>query len=379
MTRRRRATGLTRRTLFAASAGVTLGGGLGPRGVRAAQGSAVAPPADTTLLAASLFMLPVGGTALTADEDAWLRRWQPGGIVLTGANIGAPDEVRALIAAIHATNPDRPPLVALDQEGGEVTRLAGDPCPSAPELGALPDDDVARLSGERAAFLMQYGVDVNFAPVADVGWTPDGAVTGRTFGSDPALVAEKVAAYVRGAVGSPVLSTAKHFPGLGRTVVDSHDALPTLDVSLAEWEATDALPFKAAVAAGVPLVMVGHVVLRAFGTMPASITREAVRTLRQGFAFGGGIITDDLGMGALTTTMQPLAVLDRAVDAGNDMLLYVAPPLPPEEMIRWCEDRIAAGEIGRARLEESFARMRGQASPLPASPVPVAASRPADA
>ena len=377
MTRRRGATGLTRRALLAASAGAALAGGLGSPCARAAQGAAVRPPTDTALLAASLFMLPVGGTALTADEDAWLRRWQPGGIVLTGANIGTPDEVRALVAAIHATNPDRPPLVALDQEGGEVTRLAGDPCPSAPDLGTLPDDEVARLSGERAAFLQQYGVDVNFAPVADVGWSPDGAVTGRTFGSDPALVAEKVAAYVRGAVGSPVLSTAKHFPGLGRTVVDSHDALPTLDVSLAEWEATDALPFKAAVAAGVPLVMVGHVVLRAFGTMPASISREAVRTLREGLAFAGGIITDDLGMGALTTTTEPLAVLDRAVDAGNDMLLYVAPPLPPEEMILWCEDRIAAGEIGRARLEESFARMRGQASPLPASPVPAAVAGPA--
>ena len=111
--------------------------------------------------------------------------------------------------------------------------------------------------------------------------------------------------------------------------------------------------------------------------MPASISREAVRTLREGLAFAGGIITDDLGMGALTTTTEPLAVLDRAVDAGNDMLLYVAPPLPPEEMILWCEDRIAAGEIGRARLEESFARMRGQASPLPASPVPAAVAGPA--
>ncbi len=373
-----RATALTRRALLAASSAATLAGGLGPLAARAAQGTTARPPEDTTLLAASLFMLPVGGTVLTADEDAWLRSWQPGGIVLTGANIGTPDEVRTLIAAIHATNPDRPPLVALDQEGGEVTRLAGDPCPSAPELGALPDDEIARLSGERAAFLMQYGVDVNFAPVADVGWTPDGAVTGRTFGSDPALVAEKVAAYVRGAVGSPVLSTAKHFPGLGRTVVDSHDALPTLDIDLAEWEATDAQPFKAAVKAGVPLVMVGHVVLPAFGTMPASISREAVRTLREGLAFAGGIITDDLGMGALTTTTEPLAVLDRAVDAGNDMLLYVAPPLPPEEMIRRCGERIAAGEIGRARLEASFARMRGQASP-PASPVSAAAIAPAGA
>lgn len=350
--------GVTRRSLLAVSSGAIAGGLAGRSAVRAQTPAADAPD-DLALLAAGLFMLPVGGTSLTAEEDVWLRAWQPGGVILTGANIGTPDEVRSLAAAIRSTNSARPPLVALDQEGGEVTRLSNDPCPSAPELGQLPDDEVARLSGERAAFLLQHGIDINFAPVADVGWTADGAVTGRTFGSDPALVAEKVAAYVKGAVGSPVRSTAKHFPGLGRTLVDSHETLPTVDLSLADWQTSDALPFKAAIDAGVPLVMVGHVVVTAFGELPASINATAHETLRQELGFAGGIVTDDLGMGALTTGMHPLDVLDLAVDVGNDLLLYVAPPLPPADLIRRCAERIAAGEIGRDRVEASVRRVRG--------------------
>ncbi|HEU5433556.1 MAG TPA: glycoside hydrolase family 3 N-terminal domain-containing protein, partial [Thermomicrobiales bacterium] len=247
--------GLTRRRLAALAGAVVATRAVGARSARAADPQ---PPMTLTQKAAALFITSIAGTTLTADETAWLEQWRPGGVILTGANIGAPDETRALIAAIHATNPARPPLVATDEEGGPVVRLPDDPAPGAAAMGTMPDAEVERLSAARAAFLLNYGIDVNFAPVADIAWTPDSAIAGRAFGNDPATVAAKVGAFVRGAVGSPVATTAKHFPGHGRALVDSHEALPTIDVAADEWLRTDAVPFQAAIQAGVPFVMLGH-------------------------------------------------------------------------------------------------------------------------
>src|SRR5262245_19524306 len=123
--------------------------------------------------AARMFVLTVSGTSLSSDNEARLRSLKPGGVILVGANFGTPDEVRALVGAIHATNPDLPPLGALDQEGGLVSRIAGDPAPGAPEMGLLPPEEISRLARLRAATLAGYDFDLNFAPVADIAFTPD--------------------------------------------------------------------------------------------------------------------------------------------------------------------------------------------------------------
>ena len=95
--------------------------------------------------AARMFMFPISGTVLSAEDDAWLRALKPAGVILVGGNFGTPEEVRALVAAIHATNPALPPLVALDQEGGIVSRIADDPAPDAPTLGQLPAAEISAL------------------------------------------------------------------------------------------------------------------------------------------------------------------------------------------------------------------------------------------
>jgi beta-N-acetylhexosaminidase len=140
--------GVTRRQL-AAMAGALVAS----RMFRPAAAADPDPAMTLAEKAAALFIVPVAGTSLTADETAWLNQWRPGGVILVGANIGAPDETRALIAAIHATNPARPPRVAIDQEGGPVIRLPDDPAPGAEAMGMMPDAEVERLSAARAAFL----------------------------------------------------------------------------------------------------------------------------------------------------------------------------------------------------------------------------------
>jgi beta-N-acetylhexosaminidase len=306
--------------------------------------------------AARMFMFPISGTVLSAEDEAWLRTLRPAGVILVGGNFGTPEEVRALVAAIHATNPDLPPLVALDQEGGIVSRIVDDPAPDAPTMGQLPAAEISALARARAERLAAYGFDVNFAPVADVAFSPDSFMTGRAFGGDPAVVAQNVAAYLAGVEGTGVLHGVKHFPGHGRVAVDSHEALPVLDVDAATWWEDDALPFRVAIEAGVPLVMLGHLAVPSWGELPASLSPEAVRVLREDLGFTGVVVSDDLGMGALAT-WTPFEIVDLAVAAGNDLLLFVITSVAPAALVDHLATRIESGEIPPERLAASVGRL----------------------
>ncbi len=306
--------------------------------------------------AARMFMVPLSGTTLTADEETWLRDLKPGGVILVQHNFGSEEEVRGLVAAIHGTNPDLPPLVALDQEGGIVSRIADDPAPDAAALGLLPPVDIAGYARLRGEALARYGFDVNFAPVADVAFGPDSFMSGRAFGSDPAIVAEDVTAYLAGAGETPVLHCVKHFPGHGRVSVDSHEALPILKVDRETWISAEALPFRAAIDAGVPMVMLGHLVAAMWDDLPATLSPEAVRVLREDLGFAGVVVTDDLFMGALAD-WDALEIIDLAVAAGVDLLLYVGLPDAPEILVGYLADRVARGDIAPERIAASVGRL----------------------
>jgi beta-N-acetylhexosaminidase len=327
-----------------------------PTGAESRDPAAMVASMTARELAARMFMLPVSGTSLSSEDEAKLRNLKPGGVILVQANFGTPDNVRDLVAAIHATNPALPPLVALDQEGGLVSRIANDPAPGAPDLGLLPPAEISEFARLRAVTLADYGFDVNFAPVADVALTPDSFMTGRTFGSDPTVVAECVRAYLEGVTGTGVLHCVKHFPGHGRVSVDSHEALPTLDVDTETWWETDALPFRVAVEAGVPMVMLGHLVLPAWGDLPASLSPAAVNVLREDLGFEGVIVSDDLGMGALST-WDSNQIIDLAVAAGNDLLLFVVTAATPEEMIDHLVQSVDEGNVPIARVQASVTRI----------------------
>ncbi len=306
--------------------------------------------------AALMLMLPISGTMLTTEEEAWLRSLRPGGVILVGSNFGTPEEVRSLVASIHDTNPDLPPLVALDQEGGLVGRIVDDPAPGASALGQFSGEEIASYARARADALAGYGFDVNFAPVADVAFTEESFMTGRVFGSEPGAVSEDVVAYLEGVAGSSVLHCVKHFPGHGRVSVDSHLGLPVLDVDPDIWWEEDALPFRAAIDIGVPMVMLGHLAVPGWDELPASLSPETVRVLREDLAFGGVVVSDDLGMGALDA-WGPLEILDLAVAAGVDLLLYVMLDAEPNVLIDHLVGRVERGEIAEERITESASRL----------------------
>jgi beta-N-acetylhexosaminidase len=222
-----------------------------------------------------------------------------GGVVLYGQNIRDPEQVAALTASLRAERPEL--IVATDEEGGDVTRLeagSGSSFPGNFALGAVDDIELTRrvgaaIGGELAA----VGIDLDLAPVADVLVDPASAIVGvRSFGSDPQLVARQVAAFVEGLQSVGVAACAKHFPGHGETVADSHLELPSSDASLDVLRERALPPFAAAVEAGVRAVMTAHIRFGAFGDEPATWNSAVVELLRAELGFDGVVMTDALEM-----------------------------------------------------------------------------------
>ncbi len=253
-----------------------------------------------------------------------------GGVILMGDNIGGPASSVAALTAGLSSEPGLPVLTAIDQEGGIVSRLRDDRALAARELWGLDALAAEQAFAARSALVAQAGVLINFGIVADV--TPDRSsfIGPRTLGETPAAAADRVAAAVRGELGT-VLSTLKHFPGHGASPDDSHVSIPRSGIDLAAWRATHAVPFQAGIDAGAPLVMTGHLQFDAISPMPASLSPTWIEILRTELRFDGVIITDDLLMlqrSGVAAYADPAANAVRALAAGNDLVLFVLPGEP---------------------------------------------------
>ncbi|RLP92877.1 glycoside hydrolase family 3 protein [Micromonospora sp. BL4] len=286
------------------------------------------------------------------------------GHTLFGTNVHDPSQVAASTAALRAGRADV--LIAIDEEGGDVTRLAhatGSPYPGNAALGAIGDVALTRrvyqaIGGELAAL----GVTVNLAPTVDVNTADDNPVIGtRSFGADPVRVAAHSAAAVAGLQAAGVAACAKHFPGHGATVTDSHHELPTVDVPLALLRERDLPPFAAVVAAGAQAVMTAHIRVPALtGAGPATFSRAVlVDLLRTEYGFTGTVITDALEMkGAAVAAggVGPAAV--RALAAGAD-LLCIGAKVDAELVERVATeivDALTDGRLATSRVEEAAGR-----------------------
>jgi beta-N-acetylhexosaminidase len=303
-----------------------------------------------------MFIIQVNGTSMTDWYRDLLLQVQPGGVLFFGFNVGSFDEVRNYIDAIQRTGRYAPPLIAVDQEGGPVARVPGDPVPGATQLGQMPDTDVRKFSIDRAKFLREYGFNVNFAPVADVAYSPTSTMISRAFGSDPDLVSEKITAVVSGSRRGKIASAAKHFPGHGRTSVDSHSGLPVVDVSLDEWLSSDAKPFEAAISVGVEMIMLGHLLFPQWDTLPTTFSSKTIDVLRNDLGFRGVILTDDLVMGAMQT-YTPEELIANSIAAGMDMVMYTQSPVPLTELIAHTKEKVLAGDLSEDQIDASVRRI----------------------
>lgn len=290
------------------------------------------------------------------------------GAWLFGQNVADVTQVRAVTGAVHEAAPHA--LVCSDEEGGTVTRLhhrEGSPWPSAWALGRGEPAATRAVYEGLGRDVAAAGIDLGASPVADVNTEPRNPVIGvRSFGPDPGRVARHVAAAVAGLRAAGVLSCAKHFPGHGSTRLDSHVALPVLEVTEETLRARELLPFRAAVAAGVDVVMTGHLVVPGFGQRPATLTAALMTLLREEFGFTGVICTDALDMAAVAQEYGRARGAVLALGAGVDLVCIGNPAHPEAYDAHADTEHLAAaivaavldGELPEQRLREAAARVR---------------------
>ncbi|MBN6053278.1 glycoside hydrolase family 3 protein [Nonomuraea sp. RK-328] len=309
------------------------------------------------------------GTLLAAFEGATAPGWVLrelenglGGVTLFGFNVTEPAALAELTASLRGAGD---PVVSLDEEGGDVTRLAyhvGSPYPGNAALGAVDDPDLTRrVYRAIGAELVACGVNLDMAPDADVNTAADNPVIGtRAFGNDPELVARHTVAAVEGLQAVGVAACVKHFPGHGATTVDSHLDVPVVDVPLDVLRARELAPFRSAVAAGTKSIMTAHVAVPVLtGDRPATLSPAALTgLLRDELGYRGVVISDALDMQAITEGVGLAEGAVQSLAAGAD-LLCLGPKPGPEDVAGIIEAIVAAAREGRLpveRLEEAASR-----------------------
>ena len=344
----------------------------------------------TPAVKAGAVIMASSADAVGTDEVA---RLHLGGVILMGENglvdgtsSGTPTQVRSVTATLQAQVGSGPPvLIGTDQEYGDVVRLVNGftDFPGASALAAIPDTTTAVALAQQVAQagaqeLRAVGVTVNFAPDADVLPAGGGSAIGnRSYGDDPARVAELVRAAVTGYQRGGVAATLKHFPGIGGIAADTHESLPTLTDSCATWNTVESVPMAAGIKAGVALVMTGHVTLPAVGATgdPTSLSPTVVTDLLRGkghegcrgLGFTGITVTDSLQMAPVADRYGSGEAAVKALLAGQDLLLM---PVKPDAAVAGITAALADGTLPQGRLDDAAVRVYALRLALARVPTP---------
>ena len=309
----------------------------------------------------SLFCLGFDGVTLP-DHLRPLLESGLGGVILFRRNLQELSQICSLTAALHAASPV-PLLIGVDQEGGQVTRLPAPflAPPAAATLGAIDDETLTReLAHAVGRELRAAGFTWNLAPVLDVHTNPRNPIIGdRAFSHDPDCVARLGAAAIRGFADAGILATAKHFPGHGETVADSHLTLPESPQSSARWRAVEFVPFRQAIRAGVPAVMVAHLLCPALDPeSPSSLSRPIITgILREELGYDGVVVSDDLEMEAISARLDLGEAAVRFLEAGGDLILICRDPGRQRAAMAAVETAVEGRRLSEVRLAASLDRI----------------------
>lgn len=302
------------------------------------------------------------GTALPEDVVALAETSGLGAVILFARNCPTLDTVLALTGACRRWLPEA--LVLVDHEGGRVHRLP-------PPFTRFPAAAVVARSGDAALVravaramareLRAAGFDSGLAPVLDCLTEPGATAIGdRAFGVDPERVAACGEAFVRATVAEGVIPVAKHFPGHGRTAIDSHATLPEVEAPLALLETVELLPFRRALAAGCPAVLVAHVRYLAIdGEWPASLSAAAIDGLLRGrLGFGGCVLSDDLEMRAVAERVGVAEAAVRFLAAGGDLALVCRDRDARQAAVAHIRAALDAGRLSLGTARARLGRLR---------------------
>ncbi len=317
---------------------------------------------------AQLMMIDFDGQEISGDTKQHLSCLPWGGVILFSKNIGTYHQLQALNRSIVNlySRGGVPPVISVDQEGGLVNRADFENMHLSPGNMALSHCGDLSLV-RKCAFisgveLRELGFHLNYAPVADVNINPRNPIIGaRSFGENPALTAKMSASAVEGYLDAGIAPCAKHFPGHGDTIQDSHIGLPVVTGDMSRLRAVELPPFDASIRAGVPAIMTAHVHYPAIDPddkIPATMSRIALKEiLRDELGFEGLIITDSMLMKAISDSYGPGPGATSAINAGADMVMMCGSPGSQLEAHGAVVKAVEKGDISRHRIDESLARV----------------------
>lgn len=320
--------------------------------------------ADIRKIIGQTFIIGISGTTLTAEEKQFILNNNIGGVILFSRNIEEPKQLHSLCAEIqslHHQSPDKAPLfISIDMEGGRVARLKA-PYTQWPPVKNLGDMDSPSLAFKFAQAmgdeLYATGINLDFAPCVDTLTNPKNELIGdRSFGTDPDLVGRLSSALVRGYLKSNIIACAKHFPGHGNTILDSHEELPIEEVSFETLQERELAAFKKAFRARVDLVMTAHILYKNVDPdWPATLSEKFLKEILPATGYKKLIITDDLDMKALTNHYERDFIPVKAYQAGAHIALYCNNPESHQIGLDAVEKAIKDGEIDIATMERNKA------------------------
>ncbi|HEY6580007.1 MAG TPA: glycoside hydrolase family 3 N-terminal domain-containing protein [Rubrobacter sp.] len=311
-----------------------------------------------------MFVLSVGGTEPDYHIKKMVREWNIGGVILFSYIMNSEEQTESLVTKLQKlsmqTDPAVPLFVVVDREGGDIASAPWvAPEPAAAAVGRPGNPDEAhRIAARMGRQLLRAGINTDFAPVVDTCY--GAAIGNRSYGEDPEMVARMGAAAVRGFGEEGVISAAEHFPNHGFATSDSHVSLPVVRHDAKKLRTYDLPPLKAAIDAGVPMVMVGHLVYPAIDReRPANLSEDAISALRGDLGFDGVVVTDDLAMTGVTGGGSVADAAVDAVGAGADLLVVSSAPQQQAEAYDAVVRAVESEKIPEARIRESVERILG--------------------
>lgn len=308
-----------------------------------------------------MVMIGIQGTKVDDDSLYMLNQYHMGGVILFDRNMENPEQVKQLTSDLQAQSNEKVPLfIGIDEEGGDVVRMAEKltPPPSQKEIGATGDIEQAKTWAIKTAkSLKDMGINVNFAPVADVGSNDK-----RSYSTDTNTVIDFVRAATKGYQQENIIYSLKHFPGIGKGRVDSHVDSSSIDVAKEVLMTEDIIPFKTIIDENDPndyFILVSHLKYPALDEeYPASLSSKIMTDLlRNELGYKGIIITDDMEMGAVANHNDFRSIGVKAVKAGADIVLVCHEYEHQQEVYLGLLDAVNSGEISQERIDESVKRI----------------------
>ncbi|MFQ5588881.1 MAG: beta-N-acetylhexosaminidase [Nitrospiria bacterium] len=310
-----------------------------------------------------LFMAGFEGTTPSKEIKTLITKYHIGGVILFSRNIENPEQVARLTASLQALSPDAPLLIAIDQEGGRVSRLPS-PFTQFPSARTIGRCDAVPLTYRNAEAmsreLLSVGINMNFAPVLDINTNAKNPIIGdRAFGANPTIVSKHSLATIASMLDQRIIPCGKHFPGHGDTDQDSHETLPEVNVAISRMTDRELRPFTHAIENRLPCIMTAHICCRAFDhDLPASLSENVITTLlRETMQYDGVVVTDDLEMKGITEKYAVPEAAVKAFSAGSDLLLVCHSSELQTAAIEALNTAFDKGDIPTDRLNQSLARL----------------------